>query len=86
MRSAVALLTWVIVKVSVPMDEIRQEPAPNSVPALAVVGTNIGTEPVIFSAKFGAEHVPASVVTTVVAEPGVSVTVPTAFERPAANC
>ena len=77
-REAVALLTCVIVNVSTPTDEMYQVPAPNSVAAFAVVGTRIGTDP-------GA-HVPVAVVTTVVAEFCVSVTVPTAFDRPAANC
>ena len=77
-RSAVALLTCVIVKVSIPTDEIRQVPAPYSVAAFVVVGMRIGTDP-------GA-HVPVGVVTTVVAEFSVSVTVPVAFDRPAASC
>lgn len=55
-----------------------QFPAPNSVAAFAVVGIKIGTEP-------GAQ-IPVRVVTTVVAEPVASVTVPTAFDRPAPNC
>jgi hypothetical protein len=77
-RDAVAEFTCVIVKVSTPTDEMYKEPAPNSVAAFAVVGTRIGTEP-------GA-HVPVLVVTTVVAEFCVSVTVPTELERPAASC
>ena len=77
-RDAVALLTCVIVNVSLPTEEIYQVPAPNSVAAFAVVGIRIGTDP-------GA-HVPVLVVTTVVAEFSVSVTVPVELERPAASC
>lgn len=77
-RPDVALLTCVIVKVSIPTDEMCQVPAPYSVAALAVVGMRIGTDP-------GA-HVPVCVVTTVVAAFSVSVTLPVAFDRPAASC
>lgn len=75
---AVALLTCVIVNVSMPTDEMYQLPAPNSVAAFAVVGIKIGTEP-------GAQ-VPVRVVTVVVAAFCVSVTLPTVFDRPAASC
>ena len=67
-----------IVKVSIPTDEMYQVPAPYSVAAFAVVGMRIGTDPV--------EQVPVCVVTTVVAEFSVSVTVPVAFDLPAASC
>ena len=77
-RLAVTLLTCVIVKVSIPTNEIYQVPAPYSVAAFAVVVMRIGTEP--------EAHVPVCVVTMVVAELCVSVTVPVAFERPAASC
>jgi hypothetical protein len=77
-RLAVAELTCVIVNVSIPTALIYQVPAPYSVAAFAVVGTSLGTEP-------GA-HVPVGVNTTVVAELSVSVTVPTAFDLPAASC
>jgi hypothetical protein len=75
---AVAEFTCVIVNVSIPTEEIYQVPAPNSVAAFAVVGIRNGTDP-------GAQ-VPVRVVTTVVAEFCVSVTVPTVLDRPAANC
>lgn len=77
-RLAVAELTCVIVNVSIPTDEIYQVPAPNSVAAFAVVGIRIGTEPV--------EQVPGRVVTTVEPAFCVSVTVPVAFDLPAASC
>lgn len=51
-------------------------PLPTSVAALAVVGTRIGTDPA-----------PQLLSVTVVVEALVaSVTVPVAFDRPAANC
>jgi hypothetical protein len=51
-------------------------PLPTSAAALAVVGVKMGVEP---AAQF-------AVVTVVVAELVVSVTVPTAFDRPAPSC
>jgi hypothetical protein len=51
-------------------------PFPTSAAALAEAGVRIGVEP---RAQF-------AVVTVVVAEPVASVTLPTAFDRPAARC
>lgn len=78
-RPVVALLVWVIVKLPLATVDTYQLPEPNSVPALAVIGVRIGCEPVAI--------VPVCVgVTTVVADPVASVTVPVAFDRPAASC
>ncbi|QIP08537.1 hypothetical protein [Bradyrhizobium symbiodeficiens] len=51
-------------------------PFPSSAAAFADAGTKIGTEP---AAQF-------AVVTVVLDAPVVSVTLPTAFDRPAASC
>jgi hypothetical protein len=75
----VALLAWVIVNVSLATVEMYIVPLPTSVAAFAVVGVSITVEP-------GAIMPDCVGVTTVVAAPVVSVTVPTAFDRPAASC
>jgi hypothetical protein len=74
-RPVVALLACVIVNEPFATALMYIVPLPTSAAAFAVVGTRIGVDP---AAQF-------AVVTVVVAAETVSVTVPTALDRPAAS-
>src|SRR6202035_1855463 len=78
-RPAVALLVCVIVNDPFATTETYMLPLATSAAAVDVVAVRIGVEPTAH------EPVPFGV-TTVVALPVASVTVPTAFDRPAASC
>jgi hypothetical protein len=75
-RPVVALLACVIVNDLLATALTYIVPLPTSAAAFAVVGTRMGTDP---AAQLLSE-------TVVVAALGVSVTDPTAFDRPAPSC